>query len=521
MAVTTGTQAEATPEPEVKAQPDVPVEPVAGATLTTSMTAIDSEAFRTGIKAMTAALGSAERFLPDIPTAHGERYAQVGDVRNDGTATGDSPVEPSDQQRKELKDKYGVDVELKDGKYSFTREINGQKREVFSSDATTGGMEIATNALEKQDQFFKKYGVSTFLENGKMRFTHVFDQQVRDSIAPIENTPDALDKADKNLEAQTQSKIKELENRFKITIVPSGQEVGNQEDLCRPKGETAGLPRIRTRTPTLGELNALEKALSQSEPSQLHLPGEKPLAVMFLDTAAAVDRDGNDIVRGVYFPPEVNNGQGVLAITPSGVDAPLGDKDVLGDEESLASTIRHEIAHNGQRNLFPRMEVPDSLLKEMGWIKFPNPDYKPNQPGSPRFNYAIGTKDGRYYVNSGFSCDGGEGKWLRVDKNGKYLDSDGKQVQRKEDAGTIDNDDLAREAIITPATGYFSQPIEVLAEGMKQFRGGKDSREDLQANPELFKIIEKVDELERKLRYGVDRNGRAKVQRREDGTLDR
>ncbi|MBX9723936.1 MAG: hypothetical protein K2X81_21195 [Candidatus Obscuribacterales bacterium] len=525
MAVTTGSAepAEGT-NPNIE-QSDNPVESTADQTLLgTMMTVRDSDAFRTGIREMTALLGNAERLLPNIIAPRGERYAQVaGDTRTDGTSANDVPAsEISDEKRKELKDKYGVDVEVKDGKYIFKSEIAGQHRDVFSSDATPEGMEKAIKALDKQEALFKKYGVETYIEDGKYKFTYFVDGQMRDAIQPVDATPDAMDKAEQNLEAQTQSKIKELEKRYKISIEPGGREIGSQEDICRPKGDQAGLPKISTRTPTMGELYALEQALSQSEPSQLHLPGEKPLSVMFIDKSAAVDRDGNDILRGVYFPPEVNKGQGVLVITPSGADAPLTDNDTKGDEESLASTIRHELAHNGQRNLYPKMEVPESTLREMGWIRFPNPDYKPGQLGSQRFNYAIKTTDGRYFTNSGPSCDNGAGTWNEVNSKGQFLDSNGKIVKDRKDAFEINNDELRENALVKPSTNYFNQPLEVLAEGMKLFRGGEEGREALKnENPELFKIIEKVDELERKLRYGVNSNGSAKVQRRPDGTLDR
>jgi len=531
MAVTTGTQAEATPEPEVKAQPDVPVVPVVTSTFASNMTADGSNAFRTGIAAMTAALGNAERFLPNILTARGDRYAQAGsEIKSDGTATGDSPTDISEEQKKELKAKYDIDVEIKDGKYSFTREIDGEKREVFSSDANDSGMEKAKTALDKQQQLFEKHGVETYLENGKYKFKHYADGKWQESSPPVEATPEGLDRAGENLDNQTQAKIKELEKKYNISIAPAGRDIINQNDLCGPNPEQLSdkidptKPVLKSRNPTLPELFALEQALSQSQPSQLTLPGEKPLVVMFSDKPVMPANDGNDTVGGFYIPPENSTrNQATLVITPLRSDAPLTDIDVQNPEEqSLAGLIRHELAHNGQRNLFPKLEVPPSTLAKMGWIRFPNPDYKPNEKGSQKYDYAIETTNGEFYRHSAPGCDNPTGTWYRVNGEGKFLDDKGNVVKDEKDAATISNGELRDRAKVEPTTPYFTGPLEVLADGMRRYRGGAEEQEALRQDfPELFKILEGLDNLELKYRLGVDNNGRPKISRRPDGTLNR
>lgn len=525
MAVTTGS---AEPAEVTTTNSDVEEQPKSGVDLTLALTYSPTEQ-RESYRAMTAALGDAAPFLPGMSAPVGDRYAQA-DRRVDGTAIGDASTEISDERKKELKDKYDVDVEIKDGKYKFTREIDGEKREVFSSDATDAGMEKATKALEKQQQIYEKHGVETYLENGKYKFTHYADGKWRESTPPVDATPDGLDRAGNNLENQTQAKIKELEKKYKISIAPEGQDIVNQNDLCGPQADELSekidptKPIVKTRTPTMPELYALEQALSQSEPSQLTLPGEKPILVMFADKPISPARDGNDTAGGLYVPPEFTmRNQALLIITPAPEGAPITDKDVSNPEEqSLAGLIRHEFAHNGQRTLFAKMEVPPSTLAKMGWIRFVNPDYKPDQKGSQKYDYAIETRDGEFYKHSEPGCDNPNGTWQRVNKDGKYLDAKGNVVKDAKDAATIGNNELRDRAKIEPSTPYFTGPLEVLADGMRRYRAGAEEQQNLKEEfPEIFKIVEDLDKLERKYRLGVDKNGQPKVQRRPDGTLDR
>ncbi|MCW5823183.1 MAG: hypothetical protein KIT34_10295 [Cyanobacteria bacterium TGS_CYA1] len=361
---------------------------------------------------------------PDI------RLAQTGERRRTGDRNLNGGLTPDFV--KEIKNTYGVDLSIRDGKYNLSFRADGIKHSI---------------PLE----------------------------------LPLSS--DSLPKIKENLDQITQKRIKDIEAKFGITIKSPDQFAGNQDDLCRAdKGkrplENPNDPNaIRSRQPSLPELYALENALAASAPSQRTANGI-PLEVTFADRAPLKDQKGESQNHlASYLPPDGPNDKAKLFIYPAAAKSPPTDRDTRRPGESLASTIRHEIGHNQQFNAFPDGKLPESVLNQLGFIQFANPKF-PDRGESP-YNYAIQTRDGRFFARSEPDCKSAAGGWYQVDREGNPLGPNGEKVSDPTKAVKMKDETMDRMSLRKYPTGYYDSPLEVLSEGFAAFTGSAQSRESL------------------------------------------
>lgn len=271
------------------------------------------------------------------------------------------------------------------------------------------------------------YGVDISVQGGKYKLSYKADGMAQSVPIDLPLSSDSLPKIKENLAQLTQERIKAIETKFGITIKPPGEFADNQQDLCladknERRVENPNDPNaIRSRQPSLPELYALENALSTISPSQRTTNG-KPLEVVFADRAPLKDRNGESQNHlASYKRPQSPEDTARLFIYPSAAKSPLTDKDARRPGESLAYTIRHEIGHNQQHNAYPDANLPESVLKELGFIQFANPRY----PADPdKYNWAIQTRDGRFFARGEPDCKDAGGNWYQVDKDGNPLGRD-------------------------------------------------------------------------------------------------
>ncbi len=347
------------------------------------------------------------------------------------------------------------------------------------------------------------YGIDVSTRGGQQNYSFRADGRIHPVPLDLPLTQENLPRIREGLDAEVQERVREIEKRFGIAIRPPGEFVGNQENLCRANPddkipEDPNAPSaIRSRQPTLPELFALENALEATQPSQKTIDG-KPLVVTFADKAPLLDRRGESQGHlASYAPSEGPNKPAQLLIYPSAANSPPTDRDARGRPEgSLAYTIRHEIGHNQQQNVFPDGKLPVGILNQLGFIQFPNPKFP--GAGQEPFNYAVATRDGRFFTRMPPNCNDAAGNWYQVNKDGNPLSRTGQRVSDPRQAAKIKEEALDGLLTVRPPTQYYDTPWEVLSEGFAAYTGSPEKRNELRIrHPEVYKAVQTLERLQK------------------------
>lgn len=346
-----------------------------------------------------------------------------------------------------------------------------------------------------------KYGVDISVRDGKYKLSFKADGKAQAIPLDLPLSSDSLPKIKENLAQLTQERIKAIETKFGITIKHPGEFAGNQQDLCRidkherPVENPNDPNAIRSRQPSLSELYALDNALSATAPSQRTTNG-KPLEVVFADRAPLKDQKGESQNHlASYMPPDAAHDGARLFIYPSASKSPPTDKDAKRPEESLAYTIRHEVGHNQQHNAFPDGKLPESVLKELGFIQFANQRYPAH--GEEQFKYAIETRDGRFFARAEPDCKSAGGNWYQVDKEGNPLGRGGEKVSDPSRAVKLSDEAMDRLSKRKYPTGYYDTPLEVLSEGFAATTGTAQSKEFLRTRfPHVYRALQTLEQAQ-------------------------
>ncbi|MBU6453816.1 MAG: hypothetical protein KGS72_18695 [Cyanobacteria bacterium REEB67] len=134
-----------------------------------------------------------------------------------------------------------------------------------------------------------------------------------------------------------------------------------------------------------------------------------------------------------------------------------------------------------------------------------------------RSGWLIQGKDNRYYKNDADNCHS-SAAWIKSDLIGDRLNARGQKVKTVAQAEHIKS--VAKWAKYPPATDYFTNPTEEVAEGLMMYRLSTDDRHRLlEKKPQLYWAVKEHDQAEINNLYGQDDNGRAKLIRGVDGFL--
>lgn len=260
------------------------------------------------------------------------------------------------------------------------------------------------------------------------------------------------------------NKITELQSAYGVTISRAG-EVYSQNNTFS----------CRTRDPMLAELLALEYALSHTNSSLIpRRKIAKTLRFCFLTETncpgaiADWSLDAND--------------KPVIAIEPA-----------VTDSYTLESVLLHELSHHSQycMGLNPKEIALWKTGIAAGWHYFQN-------PGTGETGWAIRTKDHKL-----FKFAQRLHLWVRCNDKGQPLNIDGQRVKRQSEAEQQQHWQISKAAIIRPATYYFCNPAEMLAEGMMLFRMNEETRAYLmRVSPELYDFVKAEDQRELDKNFG-------------------
>ncbi|HNB22916.1 MAG TPA: hypothetical protein PKZ32_10870 [Candidatus Melainabacteria bacterium] len=359
-----------------------------------------------------------------------------------------------------FENKQGVCVETKDGKYRYLLKIQGEDRELFTTEADSKGLE----------------------------------------------------KAEAELAKLRREKTAELAKTFKVSFSLDGEDVLRQwvqkDDCSWQRGNM-----IKARSPNLAELSGIEAALYKAQPSQLTQDGSQGVKFYFLtdhyykhDVALAyhIQQDKNN-KQSVYFEPGANEGK------------PITEKDAdrMGDHHlySIEAVTHHELMHNAQQNL--NWNVPsqkEKWARKVGWLPFEDP-----KTHETKWIFT-GKKDELYRRDQDHCKD--DFKWCACGKHGELQDDNGKSVSRIKDAKHFSLDQIRDLAEVKPSTRYFVNPLEMFAEGGMKYRINEKRREELyKDSPRLYDAVKEHDQQELDLRYGKDSSGASKYIRSASGII--
>jgi hypothetical protein len=140
--------------------------------------------------------------------------------------------------------------------------------------------------------------------------------------------------------------------------------------------------------------------------------------------------------------------------------------------------------------------TPDSTLAQswadkMGWVKS-----KGQNP------------DNLLRDNAGnfFHFDGPNRKFMQVNESGRPVDQKGNEVSEDKalhlrvgdpDYGDVGTDTMYHRALVTPATGYLSNPTEEMADFVQAYRLDDSRRENLlRSNPQVYEAVKNYDQHE-------------------------
>ncbi len=374
----------------------------------------------------------------------------------EGAAENQKPLTEAQQFQK----KQGVTVETKDGKYVYVLKLQGQDKELLTTDASTKGLE----------------------------------------------------KAEAELARLRREKIAELEKTFKVNFSADGEDILKQwvqKDDC--SWERGGM--IKARSPNLAELSGIEAALYKAQPSQLTKDGSQGVKFYFLtahyykhDVALAyhVQQDKNNR-PAVYFEPGANEGKPITE----------KDADKMGKHHlySIEAVTHHELMHNAQQNLdWNTPKEKEKWARKLGWLPYEDPNTHETKW------IFTGKKDDLYRRDQDHCKDAF--KWCACGNHGGLENDKGGNVAKVKDAKQYTLDQVRDLAQVKPSTRYFVNPLEMFAEGGMKYRINEKRREELLTDsPRLYDAVKEHDQQEVNSRYGKDKSGAPNYIRSASGVL--
>ncbi|MBA3859559.1 MAG: hypothetical protein C0507_21855 [Cyanobacteria bacterium PR.3.49] len=365
--------------------------------------------------------------------------------------------------------------------------------------------------LTETQKFEKKHGVTVEMRGDKYVYILKLNGQDKELITTDGNAK-GMEKAEAELAKLRNEKISELTKTFKVTFAQEGEDVIKQwiqKDDC--SWERGGM--IKSRRPNLAELHGIEAALYKAQPSHLTKGGGDGVKFYFLnanyykgDPALAyfIQQDKNNH-QAVYFEPGANEGKPITE----------ADADRMGKHHlySIEAVTHHELMHNAQHNSnWNTANVKEKWARKLGWLPF-------EDPKTHETKWIFTGKQSEVYRRDQDHCKD-EFKWCSCGKHGGLQDAEGDAVAKVKEAKHFTLDQIRDLAAVKPSTRYFVNPLEMFAEGGMKYRVNERRRQELlQDSPRLYEAVKEHDQEEITLRYGKTTNGEPNYIRSVSGKL--
>lgn len=310
-----------------------------------------------------------------------------------------------------------------------------------------------------------------------------------------------------------EKKVAELHQKYGVDFSKNGETV----KLNDPPGVVA------LREPNLRDLKAIEEALKKN-PSGVSEPvGSPGVKFYFLE---------KDVDPKLYAFFDTAEGRNAIFVQPALEKLEYAtNKEAPAASPTMEALLAHELEHNAtaiehgaiRSHAFPLprefgdnktlAERPvDAAMErdygQLGWtrLKLDNNDV-----------WAMQGNDGLLYVQ--VKTEDGEHGWVPVNKQGKFLNEDGKPVKPGEEVEAYDDNYMRFKAKVAPITNYFPNPEEMLAEGMAYYHSQEKRAWLIGHNREVYEICKRKDQERINRRYGTSANGQPNYVRDINGEI--
>lgn len=356
-------------------------------------------------------------------------------------------------------------------------------------------------------ELYVRFGVMVVRDAGRLDFRLKAQGEDRLLFSAPDNK-NGVDEAGSRLQDLVAAKEVELEKRFRVVFSKEGEPVDKQW-VVKPDGTVERGDVIKARAPRLVELYGIEAALPHAAPSYLNEDGQ-PLKFAFLQDSYLKGIDANMLANFVDASPE---GRPAVYFDPAGNSSGLAtEADVkrfgYAQEQSIESTVVHELAHNTQKRL--DLDHDKDLVQtfnRLGWVPYADPN-------THETLWLIKTRSGDLY-----RIDDEKQNWILCDSKGQPLDKERTAVDQTE-AERASAEAVRKEALVYPPTDYFRSPFELDAEALMLFRLNAARRAALlNDSPVLYRLAKEQDQKDIDKTYGANDNGSSKMIRNPDGEL--
>ena len=383
-----------------------------------------------------------------------------------------------------------------------------------------------SNLKQLESAFEQEHKVKISEANGKLSYSMQYGGAVHNLFETSADKA-GLDSASAKLKSMAMAEEISIATKFHVSFAKQSETVDDQRETADSKP----LPhKVTARDPELFELEGIRAALEKSGPSNIASDGktgvkyyaltEKP--ILGIDSYATFQPD-KDNKPSVYLWPKFSE----LNIATEKDRNPAADKPFSDGNrpESVEGAMIHELGHHQflklgfdpkhSNNEAASLAAETELFKKMGWV--PRLDEKDTD-----YNWLmIGkSKDANGqaatylpdYTGMFFSF----GRWAQkggpTDAHGRTGPAD--KMQK------LSEDEMVKEAKVTPPTWYFENPEEEYAEAVRMFRMSDESRQYLQKNsPALYDLMKVEDQKELDQLYGTNSDGTAKKTRAQNGEI--
>lgn len=326
-------------------------------------------------------------------------------------------------------------------------------------------------------QIGEQFGVTVTTTQDTCQFSVLINDTEKLSITSAP-TQESLQQVWNQLSALSEQEERMLQEEFKVRL-------GHDGDTTTGEGYGPYSKRtysVMVRSPKLRELYALEFALNHSAPSHLIGKSGRGVHVHFLKQRRAF----TVIAEWGYD----RDNQPAIFIEPGYYNTVKG--------KHLELVLIHELAHNAEVRMGMDSHDPRSwkLASRLGWLPFSN-----GETGEEGWLMCSSEGSDCFYKLGAFS-----GLWVRCNRSGQPLSDEGHVVERQVDARRLTASQMMEVAQIKPATNYFSNPMEMFAEGMMLLRASRRHRQLLlSTNPALYELLKEQDQAEIDASFGGQR----------------
>lgn len=376
--------------------------------------------------------------------------------------------------------------------------------------------------------FGAAHHLETRSENGQFEYAISVGGEKR-QLFSVQATEAGLKEADLELRKLTDGEKQSLTKTYGVEFAASGEPVGYQRDTSDSQPSTH---MVLAREPELLELYGIRSALEKSSPGNIGPDGR---SVKFYALSEKVISQINPVAT---FQAD-KDGRGSVYIWPAASDVKYVTEADLSDKEkqlsyfdenrpmSLQYAFTHELGHNNSMKLGleRRSDINEGatdftpagekLANEMGWVK------RRDTLNSGQDWLLVGRSLDDNGQNATYLPEPGvfETSWLRWRADGGIVDKDGKVVPAQ-DGQRLSAEAMVNQAKIKPVSWYFPEPGEMYAESICHYRLSPQSRRDLaDSSPELYRLIKGVDQREIDNQFGMNADGSSRMIRLPDGVV--